>query len=145
MSTKIFVNLPVKDLDRSIEFFRQIGYEHNPTFTDENGACIVFGDDAYAMLLTEPFFRSFTNRDITDLESSQETITAIGVDSREKVDEVTDKALAAGAQVVKEPQSEEFMYARSFTDPDGHHWEFVYMDMNATDQLSSAEEPPQPS
>jgi predicted lactoylglutathione lyase len=132
MSTKIFVNLPVKDLSKSIDFFGELGYSSNPQFTDENGACVVLSEDIFVMLLTEPFFKSFTKKEIADATTSTETILALSADSREEVDSLVDKALAAGGQVAGEPtEMEDFMYSRSFYDLDGHHWEVVYMNPQA--------------
>jgi predicted lactoylglutathione lyase len=95
MSTKIFVNLPVKDLGKLIDFFTELGFSFNPQFTDDNATCMVISDDIYAMLLMEPFFKSFTNKEIVDATKSTEVILALGVDSRQRVDELVDKALAA--------------------------------------------------
>ncbi|WP_431043382.1 VOC family protein [Streptomyces sp. P1-3] len=133
MSTKIFVNLPVKDLGKSIGFFEQLGYSFNPQFTDDNAACMVISDDIYAMLLVEPFFKSFTDKEIVDTSKGAEAIVALGVESRERVDELADKALAAGAKPSKEPMDEGFMYGRSFQDLDGHLWEVFYMDPSAVE------------
>ncbi|GAA4662639.1 MULTISPECIES: VOC family protein [Amycolatopsis] len=130
MSTKIFVNLPVKDLTKSLEFFAKLGYSSNPQFTDENAGCVVISEHIYAMLLTEPFFKNFTKKAIVDATTSTEVITALSTDTREAVDELVDKALAAGAQVANEPMDMGFMYSRSFSDLDGHLWEVVYMDPN---------------
>ncbi|GAA1300228.1 VOC family protein [Saccharothrix xinjiangensis] len=128
MSVKIFVNLRVSDLPKSIEFFAALGFAHDPNFTDENASCIVFGDSVYAMLATEPFFKTFTDKEVVDSHKATEAIFALSVDSREKVDELADKALAAGGRQVKEAQDHGFMYGRSFTDLDGHHWEAFWMD-----------------
>ncbi|MGH3839694.1 MAG: VOC family protein, partial [Pseudonocardiaceae bacterium] len=120
MSTKIFVNLPVKDLGKSIDFFTALGFSFNPQFTDENAGCLVISDDIYVMLLTEPFFKSFTNKDVVDAAKSTEVILALGVESRQQVDELVDKALAAGGQPGSFSNDESFMYGRSFQDLDGH-------------------------
>ena len=128
MPTQIFVNLPVKDLERSKNFFTALGYSFNSQFTDENAACLVISDNIYAMLLVEPFFKSFTQKEITDTSHSTEAILALGVDSREQVDELADKAMAAGAGKYNDPSDQGFMYSRSFQDPDGHLWEVLYMD-----------------
>jgi predicted lactoylglutathione lyase len=128
MSTKIFVNLPVKDLARSVAFFKGLGYSFNPQFTDENAACLVIGDDIFAMLLVEPFFRRFTKKEIADATTTTEAIVALGVESRERVDELVDKALASGGQAANETDDQGFMYGRSFQDPDGHIWEVLWMD-----------------
>jgi predicted lactoylglutathione lyase len=128
MSTKIFVNLPVKDLAKSVAFFKGLGYSFNPQFTDENAACLVIGDDIFAMLLVEPFFRRFTKKEIADATTTTEAIVALGVESRERVDELADKALASGGQAANETNDQGFMYGRSFQDPDGHIWEVLWMD-----------------
>ena len=128
MSTKIFVNLPVKDLRKSIAFFTALGYSFNQQFTDENAGCLVISDDIYAMLLVEPFFKTFTKKDIADATRSTEAIVALGVENRQRVDELVDKALAAGGSPANDTNDMGFMYTRSFQDPDGHLWEVFYMD-----------------
>ncbi|MGH3917656.1 MAG: VOC family protein [Pseudonocardiaceae bacterium] len=128
MSTKIFVNLPVKDLVKSIDFFTALGFTFNPQFTDENATCLVISDDIYVMLLTESFFKTFTNKAVVDATRSTEAILALGVDSRQRVDELVDDALAAGGLPGGFSNDEGFMYGRSFQDPDGHLWEVLYMD-----------------
>jgi predicted lactoylglutathione lyase len=132
MSTQIFVNLPVKDLARSIAFFEALGYSFNQQFTDENAGCLVISDDIYAMLLTERYFKTFTKKVVADATKSTEAIVALGVESKERVDELADKALAAGGKPSNEPMDQGFMYGRSFQDPDGHLWEVFYMDPAAT-------------
>ena len=134
MSTKIFVNLPVKDLRKSIDFFTALGFSFNPQFTDENAGCLVISDDIYAMLLVESFFKSFTKKDIADATKTTEAIVALGVESRERVDELVDKALAAGGLPSNDTNDQGFMYGRSFQDPDGHLWEVFYMDPAAVQQ-----------
>lgn len=129
MSTKIFVNLPVKDLDRSRDFFTKLGFAFNPEFSDSNAACLIIGDDIYAMLLTEPFFRNFTKKQIADSTTTTECITALGVDSREEVDRLVEAALASGGSASNETMEEGPMYGRSFQDPDGHLWEVIHMDL----------------
>jgi predicted lactoylglutathione lyase len=131
MSTKIFVNLPVRDLDRSIDFFTDLGFSFNPQFSDENAGCLVISDDIYAMLLVEPYFKTFTNKEIADATRSTEAILALGVDSREQVDELAEKALSSGGRPAKEPNDQGVMYERSFQDPDGHLWEVMYMEPTA--------------
>ena len=128
MSTKIFVNLPVKDLDKSKEFFTKLGYSFNAQFTDENAASLVISDDIYAMLLTEPFFKSFTKKQIVDSSKSTEVLIALSTESRQEVDKLVAKALAAGARESSEPQDHGFMYSRAFDDLDGHTWEILWMD-----------------
>jgi len=133
MSTEIFVNLPVKDLGKSTDFFTALGFSFNPHFTDENAGCLVISDDIYAMLLVEPFFKTFTKKDIADATKTTEAIVALGVESRERVDELVDKALVAGGLPSNDTHDHGFMYERSFQDPDGHLWE-VYMDPTAVQQ-----------
>ena len=130
MATQIFVNLPVKDLNKSIEFFTSLGYSFNPQFTNEQGASLVISDNIFFMLLTEPFFKSFIKKDIADAAKVAETINCISVDSREAVDEMVRKAVAAGATVPNEKQDYGWMYGHGFQDLDGHLWEFTYMDMS---------------
>ena len=125
---KIFVNLPVKDLPRSMDFFQSLGYSFNMQFTDDNAACLVLGDDIFVMLITEPLFKGFITNDIADSKKVSEVIVSLSVDSREAVEDLVDKALAAGGSPSKEPSDMGFMYNRSFLDPDGHHWEVLYMD-----------------
>jgi predicted lactoylglutathione lyase len=134
MATQIFVNLPVKDLNKSIEFFTSLGYSFNPQFTNEQGASLVISDNIFFMLLTEPFFKSFIKKEIADATKVAETINCISVDSREAVDEMVRKAVAAGATVPNEKQDYGWMYGHGFQDLDGHLWEFAYMDMSAVPQ-----------
>ena len=130
MATKIFVNLPVKDLNRSVEFWKSMGYRFNPKFTDETAACLVISDDIYSMLLTHSKFREFTpmEKEITDANQSTEVLTALSFDSREEVDRMMDRALKAGGSEARPAEDHGFMYGRSFNDPDGHIWELFWMD-----------------
>jgi uncharacterized protein len=125
---KVFINLPVKDLDQSISFFTEIGFEFNPQFTDENATCMVINENAFVMLLVEDFFKTFTKKEISDTTKSTEAILAISADSREQVDEIVNKALAAGGKASNDPVDHGFMYGWSFQDIDGHLWELIYMD-----------------
>ncbi|MEU2163215.1 VOC family protein [Streptomyces chengbuensis] len=133
MSQMIFVNLPVKDLDASKAFWEAVGYTFNPQFTDETAACMVISDTIFAMLLTEARFKDFTKKDVADAATSTEVIVALSAESREKVDQLTDAALAAGGSPANEPQDHGFMYGRSFQDPDHHIWEVVWMDEKAAE------------
>ena len=128
MSTKIFVNLPVKDLDRSKAFFGALGYTFDPQFTDENAASMVIADDIFAMLLVEPFFQGFTPKQIVDATAATEVLIGLSAESREEVDALVDNAVAARAVNYAEPQDHGFMYQRSFQDLDGHLWEIIWMD-----------------
>ncbi len=128
MYTPVFVNLPVKDLDRSVRFFTALGLTFNPDFTDENATCMVLGDQVFVMLLVEPFFSRFTPKRLVDTTTHTEVLIALSAESRERVDELVDTALASGGAPAADPVEEQGMYSRSFLDPDGHHWEFGYMD-----------------
>ncbi|MFF2621112.1 VOC family protein [Oerskovia jenensis] len=129
--TQIFVNLPVADLEKSKAFYTQLGFTINAQFTDENASCVVISDTIYVMLLTHEFFRRFTPKDIVDARTSTEAINAISAESRPGVDDLADRALAAGGSQTNPPQDEGFMYSRSFSDLDGHLWEVMYMDPSA--------------
>jgi predicted lactoylglutathione lyase len=131
---QIFVNLPVKDLKRSVEFFTKLGYTFNPQFTDENAACMVFSEDGYAMLLQEKFFKTFTHRPVADARQHTEGIFALSCTSRSEVDDLLAKALAAGATTAMPSQDHGFMYNNSFYDLDGHHWEALWMDPSYVQQ-----------
>jgi uncharacterized protein len=128
MTTKIFVNLAVKNLDKSIEFFKRLGFAFNPQFTDETAACMVISDDSYAMLLTEMKFKEFTRKKIADATKTTEVLTCLSVDGKNEVNRIVETALAAGATEVREPMDYGFMFGRSFNDLDGHIWEIIWMD-----------------
>lgn len=134
MSTKIFVNLPVKSLSRSIEFFNQLGYRFNSQFTDETAACMIVSDDIFVMLLTEPKFKAFTPKEICDSTKNTEVLIALSCENREKVDQLVGKAVDAGGSTYSQPKDYGFMYQHGFQDPDGHIWELIYMDPNAINQ-----------
>jgi predicted lactoylglutathione lyase len=133
-SRKLFVNLAVRDLDRSKEFFKTLGFEFDPKFTDENATCMLVGEDAYVMLLTEPFFRKFTRKEPCDTRAQTEALCAFSCESRAEVDDLVKKALAAGGKQALEPQDQGFMYSRSFYDLDDHHWEVFWMDPKALER-----------
>ena len=128
---KMFVNLAVRDLKRSVDFFTKLGFTFNAKFTDENATCMVVNDDAYVMLLVEPFFKTFTKRQICDTKTQTEGLFALSVGSRAQVDEMVKTAVAAGGSHAVDPQDHGFMYGWSFYDPDGHHWEVFWMDPQA--------------
>lgn len=127
MSRKIFVNLPVTDLKRSMAFFAALGFRHEPQFTNEQGACIVVSEHIYTMLLTKEFFAGFTAKPIADATRSTEVLMCLSCDSQEEVDTLVKKAVAAGGSAPRPPQDHGFMYGHGFEDPDGHIWELVYM------------------
>ena len=125
---KIFINLPVRDLRKSMAFFSSLGFQYNQQFTDEKAASMIVNGDAFVMLLSEAFFKTFTTRAICDTATHSEGLFAISCSSRGEVDDLVEKAIAAGASQAMEPQDHGFMYGRSFYDLDGHHWEVVWMD-----------------
>jgi hypothetical protein len=127
MHSQIFVNLPVKELKRSVDFFTKVGYTFNPQFTDENATCMILGDNLFVMLLTERFFGGFTNKAITDTRQSTEVLTCVSCDSKQQVDDLVAKARAAGASVPRPAQDHGFMYSHGYEDLDGHTWELVHM------------------
>ena len=134
VTRKIFVNLPVKDLNETIEFFAKLGFKFNPQFTDENATCMIVGDDIFVMLLAEKFFKTFTKKEICDASKNIEVIVALSVESREAVDQVINKALESGGREPREPQDYGWMYERSFEDINGHIWEIIYMDESAVEK-----------
>lgn len=134
MNKQIYVNLPVKDLDRSIRFFTALGYTFNPDFSDENATCMIISDNIFVMLLKEAFFRNFIHQDIADATKVTEVIVSLSVDTREDVDTMVAKAVKAGATAPNAKQDHGFMYVHGFQDPDGHLWEFTYMNMSEAPQ-----------
>lgn len=129
--TKIFVNLPIKDLNKSVAFFTKLGFSFNPQFTDENATCMIIGEDIFIMLLVEKFFKSFTKKDVCDTSKNTEAIVALSVESREEVDQMIEKAIEAGGSEPREKQDHGWMYGRSFEDIDGHLWEVFFMEESA--------------
>lgn len=128
MTINIFVNLAVKDLARSIAFFKALGFTFNPQFTDETAACMVISDTIYAMLLTHDKFKEFTKKEIVDATKATEVLTCLSFDSKDRVNELAGAALKAGGTEAREPMDYGFMYGRSFEDLDGHIWEVIWMD-----------------
>ncbi len=128
MITQTFINLPVKDLNRTIEFFTKLGFEFNPQFTDQNATCMILDKSSFAMLLVEKFFKTFTKKQIADAGRNTESIIALAVESRQEVDDLVQKAFEAGAARYKDPDDLGFMYGWGFQDLDGHLWEVFYMD-----------------
>ncbi|XOJ03283.1 VOC family protein [Paenibacillus polymyxa] len=128
---QIFVNLPVQDLKKSVEFFTKVGFEFDANFTDESATCMIIGENIYAMLLVEERFQSFISKKISNAADTTEVIVALAVDSREQVDVIVQAALDAGGQPSNEPQDHGFMYGWSFQDLDDHLWEVSYMDLSA--------------
>ena len=131
MSRLIFVNLPVADLGRSMEFFRALGFGFDEKFTDGTCACMVVSEQAYVMLIAESRFTDFTTKPVADARSATEAILCVSADSREDVDAFADAALRAGGTPANEPMDHGFMYGRSFNDLDGHLWEVMWMSPDA--------------
>ena len=135
MQTQIFVNLPVKELQRSVAFFTRLGYQFDPRFSDENAACMIVEENIFVMLLVEPFFRTFTPKELCDAGKCTEVLVCLSCGSREKVDELVAKAVAAGAATPNDPKDYGFMYQYGFQDLDGHLWELIYMESDDCDFL----------
>jgi uncharacterized protein len=147
MSRMIFVNLPVEDLERSKRFYEAIGARNEPKFSNEAAAMMVLSDTISVMLLTKPFYSTFTRKPIADAHSSSQVLLAISCDSPAEVDRLVDTAAANGGKADPGPKQEMggMMYGRSFEDPDGHHWEPMWMDASAAEQGASALEGAEPT
>lgn len=128
MTTQIYVNLPVKNLDKTMKFYSKIGFKFNPKFTDKKGACMIVGKDMFVMLVVEKFFQTFTKKKIINSRKDIETIMGLSADSRKKVDQMVSAAIKAGGIEPKPAVDHGWMYGRDFEDPDGHLWEIIYMD-----------------
>ncbi|MEO5861638.1 MAG: VOC family protein [Burkholderiales bacterium] len=132
MTTQIFVNLAVKNLDKSVDFFTKLGFTFDPKFTDANATCMIVGENIFVMLLVESFFKTFTDKKICDARKSTEVLVCLSSESRGKVDELVGKAVAAGGTAPRKPQDHGFMYQHGFEDLDGHIWELIYMEPSKT-------------
>lgn len=130
MQHKIFINLPIKDLDASKEFYTKLGFTINKQFTNEDASCVVINDSIYVMILKEEFFKRFTQKTIIDAKTSVESLLALSVDSKEAVDDFVKRAIDAGGKLGRGPEDLGFMYQNGFEDPDGHIWEIFWMDPN---------------
>ena len=122
MSTQVFINIPVADLSKSIDFYTSLGYSNNEQFSDDKGACIVISDTIYVMLATHARFKEFTPKEICDTSKAVEVLFNLSCESREQVDSLVAKALSAGGSTYDKPEDLGFMYSHSFVDPDGHGW-----------------------
>lgn len=131
MAKKIFVNLPVRDLKKSMDFFRKLSFTFNAQFTDETAACMIVSEDIFVMLLTESKFKTFTPKPISDATKNTEVLVCLSAASRDEVNEIVRKAVAAGGTTYKEPQDHGFMYGHGFQDLDGHIWELAFMEPSA--------------
>ena len=134
MHQQIFVNLPIENMAHSQTFFKALGYAFNPEFTNDQGACLVVGDNLFVMLLVKDFYATFTTKTIADARTTSEVLVCFSCDSREEVDTLVAKAVAAGATTPRPVQDLGFMYSHGFDDLDGHTWEFVHM-VDATKAL----------
>lgn len=136
MARKIFVNLPVRNLDKSIEFFTRLGFKFDPKFTDENATCMIISENIFVMLLLEERFMDFTNKKIADAKETTEVLLAIDAKSREAVDAMVQMAVNAGGNTYMEPEDHSWMYSNNFEDLDGHQWEVFYMDQEVDPEIS---------
>jgi uncharacterized protein len=135
MAMQTFINLSVRDLARSTAFFGELGFAFDPQFSDENASRLIVSENTSVMLETEPFFAGFIQpQEIADTSRSREVLVGLSAESREQVDDLADKAIAAGGEAVGEPDDQGFMYMRGFRDLDGHQWSFIYMDMTAVQE-----------
>ena len=134
MHKKIFINLPVKDLKKSVEFFTKLGFSFNAQFTDETSTCMIVSEDIFVMLLTHAKFKTFTPKAICDPTQSTEVLVCLSCESRAEVDDIVRKALAAGGTTYNEPQDHGFMYGHGFQDVDGHIWELIFMEPSTINQ-----------
>jgi predicted lactoylglutathione lyase len=133
-SKNIFINLPVKDLKKSTNFFKELGFEFNLQFSDETTSCMIINDNIYALIMIEERFKGFSKKEIVDTTTSAEAILSLSAESRDRVDELVNKALSSGGKSYSEPQDHGFMYIWGFQDLDGHLWEVAYMDESAINQ-----------
>ena len=134
MATQIFINLPVKDLQKSIQFFTHLGFSFNPQFTDESATCMIVAENIYVMLLIESRFQEFTKKPVSDAKTSTEVLICLDAESRGAVDTMVKNAVNAGGRVYADPMDHGWMYGHSFEDIDGHQWEVAYMDLSAMQQ-----------
>ena len=131
MTTKMFVNLPVKDLGKSVKFFTALGFTFNPQFTDENATCMIVSEESFVMLLVENYFKTFTPKPVSDARKNTEVLICLSCDSRKQVDDMVSKAVAGGAATPRPAQDLGFMYQHGFEDLDGHLWELAFMNLEA--------------
>ncbi|WP_066833320.1 VOC family protein [Rufibacter ruber] len=139
MAKQIFVNLPVKDLNRSVEFLTKLGFTFNPEFTNEDATCMIVGENIFVMLLVEKFFQGFTKKPIADASKTTEVLVCLSAESREEIDSLVEKAVAAGGAAPNDKQDHGFMYGWGFEDLDGHLWEFSYMEAMPETQAAAAQ------
>ena len=133
-SKNIFINLSVKDVNKSTNFFKELGFEFNPQFSDETTSCLIIGDNIFAMIMDEERFKGFTKKEIADTTTSSEVILSFSAESRDQVERIVNKALSSGGKTFSEPIDHGFMYIWGFQDLDGHLWEVTYMDESSLNQ-----------
>ncbi|GAB4091791.1 VOC family protein [Flaviaesturariibacter terrae] len=138
MATKIFINLPVRDIQKSRNFFEQLGFSFNPQFSNHKAAALVLGENIFAMLLTHERFQDFTHKPIVDATKATEVLLCIDAESREAVDAMVQKAVSAGGSIYRDAEDHGWMYGHSFADPDGHQWEIAYMNEAALQEMMQA-------
>ncbi|MGR4867653.1 VOC family protein [Variovorax sp. LARHSF232] len=138
MATLMFVNLPVKNLDQSMAFFKRLGFQFNPQFTNEQAACMIVSDTSYVMLLVEDFFKTFTDKPLVDANRATEVLVCLSAQDRAGVDAMVAKAVAAGGKAHREPVDHGFMYGHGFEDLDGHQWEVMFMEASAVEPVAAA-------
>ncbi|GKS89262.1 VOC family protein [Acidovorax sp. SUPP2539] len=131
MATQMFVNLPIQDLPRSVAFFTALGFRFDPRFTSDKATCMIVGEHSFVMLLTQPFFQTFTDKPVSDAHRTTEVLICLSRDSRAAVDEIVRQAIAAGGKAPRAAQDHGFMYQHGFEDPDGHLWEVMFMEPGA--------------
>lgn len=131
----MFINLHVKDVQKSTNFFKELGFDMNPQFSDDQASCIILGENIFAMIMTEERFKEFTKKEVVDTEKEAEAIFCFTVDSRDEVDEIVNKALASGGKHYNEPIDHGFMYIWGFQDVDGHLWEVSFMDESGGNEV----------
>jgi uncharacterized protein len=127
MIQQMFLTLPVADLQKSVAFFKALGFAHDPQFSDDGAACIVINEHISVMLGTHEKFRQFTPKAVCDTREAVEVLISLRCDTRERVDELVAKALAAGGSTYDKPEDLGFMYSHSFVDLDGHGWGVLHM------------------
>ena len=134
MATQIFVNLPVKDLNKSVQFFTKLGFTFNAQFTDENATCMIVGENIFVMLVAEKYFKTFIKKEIADSKKTTEVLMGLSAESKEKVDEIVKNAMASGGSAANDVQDLGFMYSHGFQDLDGHIWDIFWMDPSHINQ-----------
>jgi hypothetical protein len=143
MAKMIFINLPVRDLPRSMAFYEAVGFTNNPMFTNEMAAAMAWSDEIVVMLLTHDFWKTFTSKTIPDAREAAQVLLCLSQDNQDAVEAIVGKAIAAGGKADPTPKQDMgFMYGRSFQDPDGHVWENVFMDMSAVPEGEAVAEQP---